>query len=78
VNHAATALLTDALVAGYAPTVRRQIREGVIDVPAGGIVPITVRRDEHPVAFRLCVCGIVAMLVLLVVVSSILLFGGRA
>ncbi len=71
---ALVAVLADGLVAGYIPILRRQIRDGAIGVPAGGVIPITVRRDEHPLAFALCIGGIVALLALIVLGSVGLLF----
>ncbi|MFN3435454.1 MAG: hypothetical protein ACK4ZY_13775 [Sphingomonas sp.] len=75
---AVVAVLGDALVAGYVPILRRQVREGVLDVPAGGVIPITVRREEHPVAFMLCIGGIIALLALIVLGSIGLLLKAYA
>ncbi|EZP52520.1 hypothetical protein BW41_02280 [Sphingomonas sp. RIT328] len=60
-------------VAGvYVPTLRDQIRDGRIEMPLGGINPIGVRRDEHPLAFLLCSVAMVGCVAILLIVSAIL------
>jgi hypothetical protein len=54
-------MLAGGVAAGYVPSLRSQIREGEVRVPAGGVIPLRVRRDDHPLAFRLCAAGMVLL-----------------
>lgn len=71
-NPGLAGLFAGGLVGAYVPTLRDQIRGGRIEVPFGTINPIGVRRDEHPLAFRLCVAGMVGLVALILIASVVL------
>lgn len=53
-------VLGSGLGAAYLPVLRNQIRDGEVRMPVGGTIPLRVRRDDHPLAFRLCAAAMVA------------------
>ena len=69
---ALSAVAGGTIAVGYVPILRRQLRDGTIGIPLGTINPIRIRRDEHPLAFRVAAC-LVGGLVMLVLLGCLLL-----
>jgi hypothetical protein len=66
-------LVGGVVAAICAPTLRRQYRDGEIRFPIGGPNLVRVRRDEHPVNFRLCVATIALLATGLIAATVMLL-----
>ncbi len=74
-NPAIAALIGGASSAGYAPVLRRQVRDGIVSIPIGGIRPFEIRRDTAPQAFRIAVALMTASVTALVIGCAVLLVG---
>ncbi|MBW6521942.1 hypothetical protein KZ810_00380 [Sphingomonas sp. RHCKR47] len=72
---AIAALIGGALSTGYAPVLRRQVCDGIVSIPIGGIRPFEIRRDTAPRAFRVAVAVMTASVTALVIGCAILLVG---
>jgi hypothetical protein len=74
-NPAIAALIGGASSASYAPILRRQVRDGIVSIPIGGIRPFVIRRDTAPRAFRIAVALMTALVTALVIGCAVLLVG---
>ena len=64
-NPAAAGMCGMAVTGCYVPILRDQIRDGEIGIPLNGILPVRVRRCEHPAVFRVAIAAqIMAMAVI--------------
>ena len=61
------AILGGAVTAAYIPILRNQIRDGEVSIPFGSINPIRIRKDEHPLAFRLAAYALVSFVAFLLI-----------
>lgn len=64
---ALAAVAGGAASAAFIPFLRAQIRDGEIGIPFGSINPILIRRDEHPLAFRLAAVALAGFVALLLI-----------
>jgi len=69
VTPSVSGLLASGIAASYVPSLRGQIRDGEVRLPVGGVTTLRLRRDEHPLAFRLCAAAMVMLTVGLIVVG---------
>lgn len=78
-NHILVGLLALAIVVGYAPILRGQIRGGQMSMPlTGPAFPVQVRRSEHPWLFWAAVGGQIALLALIALAALAQFLATRA
>lgn len=75
---AIAAVLGGIVTAAFVPILRDQIHDGEVGIPFGSINPVRIRRDEHPLAFRLAAIALGGFVAFLLIACAVILLRSLA